>query len=374
MIWLCLLLVAVSFLISAPLVWALAGLGRRVGHVDEPGTEAHKAHARAVPSTGGLGIFFAIAAPMFAINGAIWLMPQQAYSGWLEPLAAHVPGLMQHANLGIAILIAMVVVHITGLIDDRRGLSAWTKLTVQGAVAVVLVIFFDMRIFQSLAAHGGAGMVACIAISIVWLVVITNAMNFLDNMDGLSAGVGVVVAGLYLAATLIAGQWFVAALCALLVGALLGFLVFNFPSAKVFMGDAGSLVIGLLIAVISVRTTYFEADALLDPPHWYGVLMPLLLLAVPLYDFTSVTLMRILAGKSPMSADRNHLSHRLVRRGLSPRAAVIVIWLCTLVVGLGGVMLAKLRPWQACLVAAQALAVLIVLAMLERVGFDRDES
>ncbi|MDP6154077.1 MAG: MraY family glycosyltransferase, partial [Phycisphaeraceae bacterium] len=221
MIWLCLLLVAVSFLISAPLVWALAGLGRRVGHVDEPGTEAHKAHARAVPSTGGLGIFFAIAAPMFAINVAIWLMPQQAYSGWLEPLAAHVHGLMQHAHLGIAILIAMVVVHITGLIDDRRGLSAWTKLTVQGAVAVVLVIFFDMRIFQSLAAHGGAGMVACIAISIVWLVVITNAMNFLDNMDGLSAGVGVVVAGLYLAATLIAGQWFVAALCALLVGALL---------------------------------------------------------------------------------------------------------------------------------------------------------
>ncbi len=341
--------------------------------LDTPGGAGTLKELRDVPNIGGIAIAWPLIAALLGTALLVMLLPQMLTS--LVPATEPwMPRLQGTAPTAIAFAASLLVLHVAGVFDDRRELGPWTKLGIQVVVTGVLAAVFDIRLLQQLDGVAGIGITFSVIASVIWMVAIINAMNFLDNMDGLSAGVGVVVAGLYLAATLIAGQWFVAALCALLVGALLGFLVFNFPPAKVFMGDAGSLVIGLLIAVISVRTTYFEADALLDPPHWYGVLMPLLLLAVPLYDFTSVTLMRVLAGKNPMSADRNHLSHRLVRRGLSPRAAVIVIWLCTLVVGLGGVMLAKLRPWQACLVAAQALAVLIVLAMLERVGFDRDES
>jgi UDP-GlcNAc:undecaprenyl-phosphate GlcNAc-1-phosphate transferase len=151
--------------------------------------------------------------------------------------------------------------------------------------------------------------------------------------------------------------------------------VFNVPPAKVFMGDGGSLVLGLLLAVISIRTTYFDTEVGTAasggakqgaPGAWYGVLMPLMVLAIPLYDFTSVTLIRLAQGKSPFVGDQNHFSHRLVRKGLSRRAAVIVIWLCTLATGLAGVMLGSLEGWQAALAAGQTVAILALLALLER--------
>jgi UDP-GlcNAc:undecaprenyl-phosphate GlcNAc-1-phosphate transferase len=274
------------------------------------------------------------------------------------------------------------VVHVLGVYDDRRALGPWSKLGVQAAVAVGLVGFCDIRVLQFLAGPdgwlpAGAGTAVMFTVSLLWIIVITNAMNFLDNMDGLAAGVGLVAGGLYLAATLLGGQWFVAGLAALLCGALLGFLVLNLPPARLYLGDGGSLVVGLMLAVISVRTTYAAwgtADGLapaapeagvLPGGAWYGVLMPVLVLAVPLYDFTSVTLIRLARGQSPFTGDHNHFSHRLLRRGLTKRKVLAVVLLSTLATGLGGVMLGRLDAWQAALVATQAAAVLAVLALLE---------
>ena len=150
------------------------------------------------------------------------------------------------------------------------------------------------------------------------------------------------------------------------MGAGAGFLRFNWPPARLFMGDGGSLVLGLLLAVASVRTTYMKMPTPDMPPSaWYAALMPLVLLSVPLYDMASVTIIRLRHGHSPLRADRNHLSHRLVRLGLSKREAVLVIWLTTLATGIGGVMLPTLHDWQAILVAFQTTAVLAVLAALE---------
>ena len=184
----------------------------------------------------------------------------------------------------------------------------------------------------------------------------------------------IVIAGLYLAATLLAQQWFIASVCALLIGALLGFAVFNFPTAKLYMGDAGSLVVGLLLAIISVRTTYYHWPDPTDAPgpasgsidaSWYGMLMPIVIMAVPLYDMITVTLIRLRQRRSPFVGDLNHFSHRLVRRGLSKRAAVMVVWMATAATGLGGVMFGSLAPWQALLVASQAAIVVALLARLE---------
>jgi len=161
-----------------------------------------------------------------------------------------------------------------------------------------------------------------------------------------------------------------------LVGACLGFLVFNFPlrragRASIFMGDGGSLVLGFTLAFLTVRTTYVEptsvltASTLATPTHWYGVLMPLLVMAVPLYDFASVCLIRLRAGKSPFVGDLNHLSHRLVKRGLTKRDAVLVIYGLTAVTAIGGIALAGLKPWQAMLVGVQTLLALMVLAVYE---------
>jgi UDP-GlcNAc:undecaprenyl-phosphate GlcNAc-1-phosphate transferase len=314
---------------------------------------------------------------MLAVLALAWALP--AGGGWLPPplaeaLRMHIPGLQRQTPTALGVLMGVAALYVLGVIDDRLRLGPWIKLVVQLAVATALTLLGDMRLLAFLGTwYGPAGAAASVVLSILWIVAITNAMNFLDNMDGLSGGVGAIIAALYLAAALIGGQWFVAGLAALLLGALLGFLVFNFPPARLFMGDGGSLPLGFLLAVVSIRTTNFASarlaaprpETLLPPGHWYGVLMPIVVMAVPLYDLVSVTFLRLRLGRSPLRADRNHFSHRLVRRGLRPRSAVLVIWLATAATGLGGVMLGTLRQWQAALVAGQTLATLAMLALLE---------
>ncbi|MEM8736869.1 MAG: MraY family glycosyltransferase [Planctomycetota bacterium] len=387
MVILCLSLVGLAFLLAVVGCAWTEKLSRRKGWLDSAGSEPHKplpAAGPPVPNTGGIGVYLAVALPLLAILGGVSLGPAfwDAVPGVGPVIAPHLPGLRGALGIGVGILLSLTAVHLLGLIDDRRALGPWLKLAVQAGVAAALVVFCDLRVLTFLApespAEGNsrlaltAGHAAMFLASLAWIIVITNAMNFLDNMDGVAGGVGLIAAGLYLAATLLGGQWFVAGLAALLCGALAGFLLFNHPPAKLYLGDGGSLVLGLMLAVISVRTTYTQLDPVAaDTPApgfrgaWYGILMPLLVLAVPLYDFTSVTTLRLLRGQSPLRGDHNHFSHRLRRRGLGPRAALAVILLATLATGLGGVMLGQLAGWQAALVAAQALAVLTVLALLE---------
>lgn len=375
MVWICIALVGVSLALSLPLSLALVRAGHRLGLLDPIGSESHKRHDLAVPNTGGIGIFAAVAVPMAVALLAVWLLPQALWDRTLPAISVHLSGLRRMTATGGVVLCSMAAMHLVGLIDDRRALDAAAKLFAQALVAAALVGLGDMRVLAFLDQIGWWGTAVSAAVSWTWIVVIINAFNFLDNMDGLSGGVAAIIAALYLAATLIGQQWFVAALAALLLGALLGFLLFNFPPAKIFMGDGGSLVVGLLLAVISIRTTYFitpeiepwlqDVASLYDPGRWYGVLMPLMVMAVPLYDFISVTVIRLSLGHSPFRGDHNHFSHRLVALGLSRRRAVLVIWLMTLATGISGVMLGSLEQWQAVLAATQTLAILAMLAVLE---------
>jgi UDP-GlcNAc:undecaprenyl-phosphate GlcNAc-1-phosphate transferase len=255
-------------------------------------------------------------------------------------------------------LAAMGALLVTGWVDDRRSLNPWIKLAVQVAAAAVMAIWFGVRLLDL----EMLPVWISIVITVLWIVAVTNAINFMDNMDGLAAGVSAIAAALFMVACLVNKQWFVAATLAVLVGGLVGFLVFNFPPATIFMGDRGSLVIGFLLAVLTVRTTYYDPSL---GGGWYAVFMPLVVLAIPLYDLVSVTLIRLRQGRSPMVGDQQHFSHRLVHRGLSPRGAVVVIWAATAVTGIGGVALGSLEAWQAILVGVQTGLVLLVIALLE---------
>ncbi len=365
----CLLLAVVSFGLSASLCWWLIRWGTARGRMDRPSEQAHKGHRRAVVNIGGVAIFAAVAAPIGAAMVAGWVIDASKLSGWLAAAGEHLPGLRKQTPLAIALLVSLAALHVTGLIDDRRNLRPRTKLMVQAAAALLLAAGFEVRIFQFVEALGAGGIAISIALTVLWIVAVTNAMNMLDNMDGLAGGVGAIIAGVYLAATLIGGQWFVAAVCALLLGALVGFGLFNLPPARLFMGDGGSLVVGFLLAVISVRTTYFDPQAAQAPAaSWYATLMPLIILTVPLYDLCSVCLIRLRQGRSLFVGDRQHFSHRLVERGLSEPAAVMVICLATMATGIGGVMFNSLQPWQAVLVALQTAAVIALIGVLEWTG------
>jgi UDP-GlcNAc:undecaprenyl-phosphate GlcNAc-1-phosphate transferase len=258
--------------------------------------------------------------------------------------------------MGIAILGGAFVLHILGIIDDRKALGPWIKLVVQTIVCSIIVIWFDVRI---LTAAGPA--ISCI-VTIIWLVLITNSFNFLDNMDGLSAGVAVICAIALLGASAGIGQIFVSAWLCLLIGSLLGFLIWNFPPAKIFMGDAGSLVIGYMMAVLSCLTTYVHWG---QPHYMYGVLVPVVLLAMPLYDTISVIIIRLREGRNPLVGDRHHFSHRLVRRGMSVRATVLTIYLVAAATAMAAMLLPRVDAAGAILVFVQTIAILAVVALLE---------
>lgn len=364
MLWAGLVLIAVALAISLPASWLLIRLGHRAGTLDTaPIPGQVKLVARPIPNTGGIAIFAAIVLPMLVGLLVIQLMPE-ALVRLVPPLADHLPGIGQQIPSALVLIACLTAVHLLGVIDDRRPLGPWLKLALIAGASLVVIQATDTRLLTLLDARVGGSWLS-VLVTLAWFVVVTNAMNFMDNMDGLTGGVTAIAAGCLLAVALLGGQWFVASTLALLVGATLGFLVWNLPPAKLFMGDGGSLVVGFLLAFLTTRTTYLDLAANPAAGSWHMVLVPLIVLAIPLYDFASVTLIRLRQGKSPLVGDLQHFSHRLTRRGLSPRQVVLVVYTLTAATGLGSLLLGSLTPWQSILVAAQALLLVLVIALLE---------
>jgi UDP-GlcNAc:undecaprenyl-phosphate GlcNAc-1-phosphate transferase len=210
-----------------------------------------------------------------------------------------------------------------GWLDDRYELRPSLKFAGQLLIALVvaaagirITLFVQSVLFSY-------------AITVLWILTVTNAFNFMDNMNGLCAGLGIIGAWYlgWLAAE--QGQYLVASLAFLTCGALAGFLPFNFPNASAFLGDAGSHLVGYLMAVLAILPHFYSKEN----PHALSVLSPLLVLAVPLLDLAAVVLIRGRLGKPFYVGDTNHLSHRLVRRGWSKTTAVLLIWLMAAGVG-----------------------------------------
>jgi len=356
MAWLLCACLLVPFLISVVGTFLMCRWAPRWGFVDRPG--AHKQHGKEMPLGGGGAIVLAVVAPLAGVLLIAWILHAMGAPTWLPSLAkTHLDGIVSRTPAALVLIAGAIAMHILGLIDDVRPLSAGIKLAVQIAVAAVLVMGFGVRAMI----HWGP--VPATAVTLLWIVGITNAFNFLDNMDGLCGGVACVAGAVFAASAVHTGQLFVPAATCMLIGAVAGFLVFNFPPARIFMGDSGSLVIGYMLAVLTILTTF------VDPQHGakpYGVLAPVFVLAVPIYDTTSVVWLRIRSGANILTGDRRHFSHRLVRRGMTPRAAILTIYLATLTTGLSAMLLKRCDWYDAVLVAVQCLCVVLIIATLER--------
>jgi UDP-GlcNAc:undecaprenyl-phosphate GlcNAc-1-phosphate transferase len=359
MVWIAMLAMAVSFALAALATPASRYVALRLGLLDRPGHR--KAHDRPVPLLGGSAVFVAIVLPSL---GALAIASDWASGqvpSWLpDDVKVHVPGAAARALQGLGILLAAAVLHAVGIVDDRRALGPWTKLGAQVLVAAWVSLACDVRILTAL------GPALSVSATILWLVAITNAFNFLDNMDGLATGVAAICCAGLLAAASSLGQLFVGAWLCVILGALLGFLPHNLPPAGQFLGDGGSLVIGFLLGTVSCLTTYVPAG---QTYYAYGVFVPLVLLAVPLYDTVSVVSIRLREGRNPMVGDRRHFSHRLVKRGMGVRTALLTIYLCTGCTAIGATLLARVDdPLAATLIFVQTVAIVMIIALLESTG------
>jgi UDP-GlcNAc:undecaprenyl-phosphate GlcNAc-1-phosphate transferase len=358
----------VSFVLSWVGTWGMKKLAPRIGFVDKPGHR--KIHHVPKPLGGGVAIFWAITLPLLGAVVMARLFPSgtwpalanSAHAGLARALAG---GVRLQTPLALGTMLCTFLMHVLGLWDDRKALGPYLKLIAQLSIIGILVIGFNLRALTALDKLG-MGRVPSWAVTILWIGMITNAFNFLDNMDGLSAGIAAVCATAFLITALSIEQWFVAGMLALLVGALMGFLCFNFSPASIFMGDSGSLLIGFVLGVLTVRTTYLLPGE--DIAHgWYALLAPVVVLALPLYDFIVVSIIRISRGKSPFVGDTNHFSHRLVARGMSRRTAVLCLYLITAATSIAAIILPHVgSTFGAMLIFAQTVLVLCVVALLEQ--------
>jgi UDP-GlcNAc:undecaprenyl-phosphate GlcNAc-1-phosphate transferase len=345
-----------SFALSSVLTAVVRRLVVGTGFVARPAADRY--HKEIIPLGGGIAIFAALSVVILAAILVVKFLVAPGHLGWLAERAKINPhDFLARIDELLVILLCIVVLFVLGLWDDKRHLGPFFKLGVQFAVAFVAAAFAEIRVELFIESW----IVASI-LSAFWIVLIINAFNFLDNMDGASAGIAVIASCVLFTAAAFSGQILVGGLALVFIGTLLGFLVFNFPPAKIFMGDAGSLVVGFFVALLSLRTTYYhEAQS----GRWYPVFMPLVAMAVPLYDFISVTVLRISQGKSPFVGDTQHFSHRLKRHGLTDTQTVLTLYLATLCTGLGATFLYQVDLIGAVLVFVQTILVLSIIAVFE---------
>ncbi len=288
------LLPFVLITLSALLVAAGATpLARKIaphlGWVDHP--TARKLHRTPMPLLGGVAIYVAFA------------------------LALLLFGRHFYVRQVVGIFVGATVVSLMGLWDDRRRLPPGIKLLIQ-TLSAGLLIATGVQVHLLRTAW------LDVPLSLLWIVGLTNALNLLDNMDGLAGGIAAIAAGHFTLLAAMSGQYLVGALAAALLGACLGFLIYNFNPARIFMGDSGSLFLGFVLAALGIKLRF--------PNNVYIVtwLVPPLVLSVPIFDTTLVFLSRLRRGKNPLTTPgKDHVSHRLVRLGMTQREAVMALYL-----------------------------------------------
>jgi UDP-GlcNAc:undecaprenyl-phosphate GlcNAc-1-phosphate transferase len=345
-----------SFIVSAVLTAVVRKIATSIGFVAEPAADRY--HQKVVPLGGGIAIFATLSITILAAILVVKYLIAPGYITWLaESVTIHTAGFLDKIGQLVIVLLCALVLFLLGLADDKKHLGPFFKLAVQFAVALIAAGFAEVRVELFIESK-----IVTTLLSAIWIVLIINAFNFLDNMDGASAGIAIIVSTVLFTAAALSGQVFVGAMTLVFIGTLLGFLIFNFPPAKIFMGDAGSLVVGFFVALFSLRTTYYHEA---QNGQWYSVFLPVIVMAVPLYDFISVTVLRIRAGKSPFVGDTQHFSHRLKKRGLTDTQTVLTLYLATLATSLGATFLYQVNLAGVVLIFIQTVLVLSIIAVLE---------
>lgn len=356
---------------ATALALAIGGtpLARRValstGVVDRP--NARKVHQAVVPLLGGVAIYSA------------------------SILALAIFGDRFYVAQSVSILIGASLVSFLGVWDDRSGLGPLFKLGGQ-IVAALILVFTGVRVevvrletllgpwLSSILGPGQSFEVAQRAmtlaepwlnglVTVVWVVTITNALNLLDNMDGLSSGVAAIAAAFFFLLAVWNGQFLVATLAAAMLGACLGFLYYNFNPARIFMGDSGSLFLGFALAALGIKLRFENVDIV----TW---MIPVLVLGLAVFDTTLVVVSRLRRGLNPFTTPgRDHVSHRLVALGWTHREAVMLLYLVCVMLGMLSLFLMKATIVEGYTIGAIVLiAAVLALVRLEKVPLARQES
>ena len=329
---------AISAVLCLFLTPSLGRLAIRYRLFDWPGS--HKGHHQPTPYLGGLAI---VASFSSAIVFAALVSPPVSGRDEL-----------------FIVMVAAVALASVGLLDDLMNLPVWPRATLELCAGILL---WELDIGVRLSGIDSVDL----TLTLLWVVGITNAFNLLDNMDGLSAGIGAICCGSIFVVAISTGQFLVAGMAAGLAGCSLGFLAENFHPARIFMGDAGALYLGFLIAYLGIK--------LKVPGEGFDTfLVPVLICSVAFFDTALVVVSRLLANRSPFQGGQDHLSHRLVRIGIPVPIAVGLAYLATAMTGVLALIVSRVDPFSSWILGLLAFAIMAVVGgLLLRVPVYSDE-
>lgn len=307
----------VATLISLGATPIVRQLAFKIGAVDVP-KDDRRVHKKAMPLMGGLAIFAAV------IISVLIFLPLDKTT--------------------FSILLGGTLIVISGIVDDLKDMSPKVKLLFQILAGVVLIIGGVKVDFITNPFNGESTLLylrwLSVPITLFWIVGITNTVNLIDGLDGLAAGVAMISSiSLMLVASKF-GYTEITILSAIVAGACLGFLPFNFNPAKIFMGDTGALFLGFMLAAISI-------EGVMKSVATIAVIVPILILGVPIFDTTFAIFRRLLNGQSIMAADKGHLHHRLLNKGFTQRKTVLILYAISSTFGLFAVLISKANSRQA---------------------------
>ena len=316
---------AVISYLSTPFVKKLAF---KIGAVDVP-KDNRRMHKKPIPRLGGLAIVIA-----FLLCTFLFVKLEKQMQG---------------------ILLGAIIILVVGVLDDCMALPALPKFFAQIAAATIVVmhgceIRYVTNPFSVVPLDLGwlAG-----PVTVFWIVLMTNAINFIDGLDGLAVGVSGISTGTMLVIAMLLGEESVAVVLAALLGACIGFIPYNFNPAQIFMGDTGSTFLGFVLASISVQGL-FKMYAVIS------FMVPFLILGVPFFDVSFAVIRRLAKGQNPMTADRGHIHHRLIDMGLSQKQSVAIVYMLTGVLGLAAVLLANNTGTKAFILFAAVFVVAVL--------------
>lgn len=365
-------LILVSLILSAALTWLMVKiywpLAEKIGLVDNP-DKTRKLHETAIPLVGGISFCTAI---LISIPAVLWLGHQWAdlFKTCDGSINAILPWKLPSIGIGhirnddfielMGLAIAGLFLLGVGILDDWKGIRGRHKLIGQ-IIAATILMFFGYQ-FESVQFAGfniKFGVFAGILIYL-WVLAAINSVNLLDGADGIASTIGTIMSASLGVMMLFQGNGIDAVVMFSITGALVAFLTFNFPPAKVYLGDAGSMLIGFLLAAMSIRST-FKQNSL------FAFMAPVALLAIPFIDTAAAIIRRRLTGRSVFSVDRGHLHHALLEKGYSPVASLIWVSLFCTITAVGGVMAMLQRDSEIALAAIGL--VILMMAGAKLFGF-----
>ena len=330
-------------------------LALKTNFFDKPQEGTHNLHTKATPFLGGVAMFIAWVATILGGCLGFWLLKKKMFS---DHMLKQLAGFDNRHGALIFIVLAVGLITVIGLIDDKYKLRASTKLIGQIIAALTVVYLGNVKIIVLVNHPIWVGFT-----SVVWILVLVNAINFLDNMDGLAAGISAIAFLFFALIGAINGQFLVTTLAAICCGSTVGFWFFNHSPAKIFMGDSGSHFLGMLLAITSMETTFYFSHS--ELPVYVHFLVPLFILGVPLFDAAAVMVIRYYLKKPFHIGDHNHLSHRFVRMGLSRKSSVLIIHLITVLLGLSSLLILWGKINIAIIAITQGIMLFTIISILQ---------